>query len=129
MVVMTTEVLRNMLYAGSRTLLGLGLRRDGRGALPRRPDARRGVGGGDHPPPGVGGGGLACRATVSNAEEFGEWLATVRGDTTTIVEEQRPVPLYQHVMVGRRMHRPVRRDDGDRGSPAPRGRQGQPRAA
>ena len=53
-VVMTTEVLRNMLYAGSRTLLGLGLRRDGRGALPRRPDARGGVGGGHHPPPGVG---------------------------------------------------------------------------
>ena len=40
-VVMTTEVLRNMLYAGSRTLLGLGLRGDGRGALPRRP--RRGA--------------------------------------------------------------------------------------
>ena len=58
-VVMTTEVLRNMLYAGSRTLAGLGLRGDGRGALPRRPDARRGLGGGDHPPPGVGGAGLA----------------------------------------------------------------------
>ena len=53
-VVMTTEVLRNMLYAGSRTLLGLGLRGDGRGALPRRPLPRRGLGGGDHPPPGVG---------------------------------------------------------------------------
>ena len=49
-VVMTTEVLRNMLYAGSRTLLGPRLRGDGRGALPRRPDARRGLGGGDHPP-------------------------------------------------------------------------------
>ena len=53
-VVMTTEVLRNMLYAGSRTLLGPRLRRDGRGALPRRPDAGRGLGGGDHPPAGVG---------------------------------------------------------------------------
>ena len=99
---MTTEVLRNMLYAGSRTLLGPRLRGDGRGALPRRPGPRRGVGGGHHPPAGVGGAGLAV-ATVSNAEEFGEWLETVRGDTTTIVEEQRPVPLYQHVMVGRRL--------------------------
>ncbi|HEX5772292.1 MAG TPA: helicase-related protein, partial [Nocardioidaceae bacterium] len=38
-----------------------------------------------------------------NAEEFGDWLETVRGSTVTIVEERRPVPLYQHVMVGRRM--------------------------
>ena len=28
----------------------------------------------------------------------------MRGDTTTIVEERRPVPLFQHVMVGRRMY-------------------------
>ena len=46
---------------------------------------------------------VSLSATVSNAEEFGEWLATVRGETTTIVEERRPVPLYQHVMVGRRL--------------------------
>ena len=36
-----------------------GLRRDGRGALPRRPDARRGLGGGHHPPPRVGDAGVA----------------------------------------------------------------------
>ena len=42
-------------------------------------------------------------ATVSNAEEFGEWIETVRGETTTVVEERRPVPLFQHVMVGRRL--------------------------
>jgi ATP-dependent RNA helicase HelY len=41
---------------------------------------------------------------VSNAEEFGEWLETVRGETTTIVEERRPVPLYQHVMVGKKIY-------------------------
>ena len=46
---------------------------------------------------------VSLSATVSNAEEFGEWLETVRGDTTTIVEEKRPVPLFQHVMVGKRM--------------------------
>ena len=51
---------------------------------------------------------VSLTATVSNAEEFGEWLATVRGETTTIVEERRPVPLYQHVMVGQADARPVR---------------------
>ena len=71
-------------------------------------------------------------ATVSNAEEFGEWLGTVRGETTTIVEEHRPVPLYQHVMVGPADVRPVRRRDRHRPAPsseerAPRA-EGQPRA-
>jgi ATP-dependent RNA helicase HelY len=42
----------------------------------------------------------ALSATVSNAEEFGEWLGTVRGDTEVVVEEHRPVPLWQHVLVG-----------------------------
>jgi ATP-dependent RNA helicase HelY len=46
---------------------------------------------------------VALSATVSNAEEFGEWLGTVRGETSTVVEEHRPVPLYQHVLVGRRL--------------------------
>jgi ATP-dependent RNA helicase HelY len=36
---------------------------------------------------------------VSNAEEFGDWLDTVRGDTEVIVSEERPVPLEQHVLV------------------------------
>ena len=52
-------------------------------------------------------------ATVSNAEEFGEWLGTVRGETTTIVEERRPVPLYQHVIVGRRMYDLFADEGGD----------------
>ena len=47
---------------------------------------------------------VSLSATVSNAEEFGDWLATVRGETTMIVEEHRPVPLWQHVMVGRRIY-------------------------
>ncbi|HEV2239656.1 MAG TPA: helicase-related protein, partial [Streptosporangiaceae bacterium] len=42
--------------------------------------------------------------TVSNAEEFGDWLAQVRGGTTVIVDENRPVPLWQHVMVGTRLY-------------------------
>ncbi len=101
-VVMTTEVLRNMLYAGSRTLIGLGfvvmdevhyLADRARGAVWEEVII--------HLPESVS--LISLSATVSNAEEFGEWLATVRGETTTIVEERRPVPLYQHVMVGRRM--------------------------
>ncbi|GAA4364708.1 DEAD/DEAH box helicase [Nocardioides caricicola] len=101
-VVMTTEVLRNMLYAGSRTLLGLGfvvmdevhyLADRSRGAVWEEVII--------HLSESVS--VISLSATVSNAEEFGEWLATVRGDTDTIVEERRPVPLYQHVMVGRRL--------------------------
>ena len=101
-VVMTTEVLRNMLYAGSRTLTGLGfvvmdevhyLADRMRGAVWEEVII--------HLPESVALASLS--ATVSNAEEFGEWLGTVRGETTTIVEERRPVPLYQHVVVGRRM--------------------------
>ncbi|RYU11568.1 DEAD/DEAH box helicase [Nocardioides iriomotensis] len=102
-VVMTTEVLRNMLYAGSRTLDGLGyvvmdevhyLADRFRGAVWEEVII--------HLPESVA--LVSLSATVSNAEEFGEWLETVRGATTTIVEERRPVPLYQHVMVGRRMY-------------------------
>ena len=101
-VVMTTEVLRNMLYAGSRTLLGLGyvvmdevhyLADRMRGAVWEEVII--------HLPESVS--LVSLSATVSNAEEFGEWLQTVRGDTTTIVEERRPVPLFQHVMVGRKL--------------------------
>lgn len=101
-VVMTTEVLRNMLYAGSRTLTGLGfvvmdevhyLADRSRGAVWEEVII--------HLPESVA--VVSLSATVSNAEEFGEWLGTVRGETTTIVEEKRPVPLYQHVLVGRKM--------------------------
>ena len=101
-VVMTTEVLRNMLYAGSSTLSGLGfvvmdevhyLADRSRGAVWEEVII--------HLPESVS--LVSLSATVSNAEEFGEWLETVRGETDTIVEERRPVPLYQHVMVGRRL--------------------------
>src|SRR5688572_14148860 len=102
-VVMTTEVLRNMLYAGSQTLLGLGfvvmdevhyLADRDRGAVWEEIII--------HLPESVS--LVSLSATVSNAEEFGEWLATVRGEVDTIVEERRPVPLFQHVMVGKRLH-------------------------
>src|SRR3954451_16487756 len=47
---------------------------------------------------------VALSATVSNAEEFGEWLAGVGGAMRIVVSERRPVPLCQHVMVGSRLY-------------------------
>ena len=108
--VMTTEVLRNMLYSGSSTLTGLGfvvmdevhyLADRFRGAVWEEVII--------HLPESVA--LVSLSATVSNAEEFGEWLETVRGETTTIVEERRPVPLYQHVMVGRKVYDLFKDDD------------------
>lgn len=102
-VVMTTEVLRNMLYAGSSTLTNLAyvvmdevhyLADRFRGAVWEEVII--------HLPESVT--VVALSATVSNAEEFGAWLATVRGETDIIVEEHRPVPLWQHVMAGPRMY-------------------------
>jgi ATP-dependent RNA helicase HelY len=46
---------------------------------------------------------ISLSATVSNAEEFGEWLGEVRGTTEVIVSEVRPIPLYQHVLIGNRL--------------------------
>ncbi|GAA0211930.1 DEAD/DEAH box helicase [Saccharothrix mutabilis subsp. mutabilis] len=101
-VVMTTEVLRNMLYAGSSTLESLAyvvmdevhyLADRFRGpvweeVILHLPESVRLV---------------SLSATVSNAEEFGEWLVEVRGDTTVVVDEHRPVPLWQHMLAGGRM--------------------------
>lgn len=101
-VVMTTEVLRNMIYAQSSTLHGLGyvvmdevhyLADRSRGAVWEEviialADSVQLV---------------ALSATVSNAEEFGDWLNEVRGDVAVVVSERRPVPLYQHVMVSRQL--------------------------
>lgn len=101
--VMTTEVLRNMLYAGSETLQGLDvvvmdevhyLADRFRGPvweeciihLPARVQI------------------ISLSATVSNAEEFGQWLTMVRGETTVVVWEIRPVPLWQHVLVEGRLY-------------------------
>ncbi len=47
---------------------------------------------------------VALSATVSNAEEFGDWLEQVRGGTTVIVHDTRPVPLWQHMLAGRRLY-------------------------
>lgn len=96
--VMTTEVLRNMLYAGSNTLSSLGyvvmdevhyLADKFRGAVWEEVLI--------HLMESVQ--VISLSATVSNAEEFGEWLQIIRGETEVIVSENRPVPLYQHVLI------------------------------
>lgn len=101
-VVMTTEVLRNMLYAGSPTLVGLGyvvmdevhyLADRERGAVWEEVIL--------HLPLSVR--LISLSATVSNAEEFAEWLQEIRGETHVVVEEHRPVPLWQHVLVDDRL--------------------------
>ena len=98
-VVMTTEVLRNMLYADSDLLADL--RFVVMDEIHYLADRFRGAVWEEviiHLPQHVRLVGLS--ATVSNAEEFGDWLQAVRGDTDIIVSEDRPVPLDQHVLVG-----------------------------
>ena len=98
-VVMTTEVLRNMIYANSETLKELGfvvmdevhyLADRFRGAVWEEVIL--------HLPKDVL--VISLSATVSNAEEFGAWLDEVRGNTRIVVSEHRPVPLHQHVLFG-----------------------------
>ncbi|MDO5534907.1 MAG: DEAD/DEAH box helicase, partial [Propionibacteriaceae bacterium] len=102
-VVMTTEVLRNMIYANSGTLKGLGfvvmdevhyLADRFRGAVWEEVII------GLAPSVQV----VSLSATVSNAEEFGDWLDEVRGGVEVVLSERRPVPLYQHVLAGRRLY-------------------------
>ncbi|HSO70297.1 MAG TPA: DEAD/DEAH box helicase, partial [Arachnia sp.] len=101
-VVMTTEVLRNMIYAGSPTLGNLGfvvmdevhyLADRFRG--PVWEEVILGLAESVQI--------VALSATVSNVEDFGEWLRTVRGEFSVVVSERRPVPLFQHVLVGRKL--------------------------
>ena len=97
-VVMTTEVLRNMLYANSPALRGL--RYVVMDEVHYLADRFRGAVWEEviiHLAPSVR--LVSLSATVSNAEEFGDWLDTVRGDTEVVVSETRPVPLEQHVLV------------------------------
>ncbi|MDQ1443223.1 MAG: ATP-dependent helicase HelY, partial [Acidimicrobiaceae bacterium] len=100
-VVMTTEVLRNMIYAGSGALGGLRyvildevhyLQNAYRGPVWEEVII--------HTPPAVD---LVClSATVSNAEELADWIRTVRGDTAAVIEERRPVELHNLYLLGDR---------------------------
>ena len=112
-IVMTTEVLRNMIYMGAHldTLSHVVLDEVHyladrfRGPvweeilihLPRHTHV------------------VALSATVSNAEEFGEWISQVRGSCEVVISETRPVPLYQHMLVDGELYdvyAPSRRGNG-----------------
>lgn len=90
-VVMTTEVLRNMIYAGTdlRDLAYVVL-----DEVHYLQDAYRGPVWEEviiHLPAHVK---LVClSATVSNAEELADWITLVRGRTAVVVETQRPIRL------------------------------------
>ncbi len=98
-VVMTTEVLRNMIYAGSDALAGLRyvvldevhyLQDPYRGSVWEEVIV--------HLAEDVD---LVClSATVSNAEELANWVGTVRGSTAAVIEDHRPVPLEDLFLVG-----------------------------
>ena len=97
-VVMTTEVLRNMLYEHSTTLTALQyvildevhyLADRFRGPVWEEVII--------HLPKTVKIVGLS--ATVSNVEDFSRWISSVRGTTKLVISEHRPVPLEQHVIV------------------------------
>lgn len=100
-VVMTTEVLRNMLFSRSRVLDGLEvvvldevhyLEDPARGSVWEEvlvltpPEVRF----------------VSLSATVHNAADFGAWLASVRGPTSVVVEDHRPVTLEHHYALSER---------------------------
>ncbi len=100
-VVMTTEVLRNMLLTESDQVSSLGLvildevhylQDPYRGGVWEEVIILT-------PPPVRF---VALSATVGNAEFLGEWLNEVRGPTTVVVEKTRPIVLHNHVAVVRR---------------------------
>jgi len=97
-VVMTTEVLRNMIYERSALLQDLGyvvldevhyLQDQYRGAVWEEVII--------HLPLDVK--IVSLSATVSNADEFSDWIQTLRGPTKAIIEEQRPVRLEPHYLL------------------------------
>ena len=100
-VVMTTEVLRNMLLAGSELLGGLQavvldevhyLQDPYRGAVWEEVLVLS--------PPEVS--FICLSATVNNATELGDWLRSIRGPTDVVVERHRPITLRHHFAVHRR---------------------------
>jgi ATP-dependent RNA helicase HelY len=120
-VVMTTEVLRNMIYAGSAALDDLGvvildevhyLQDRYRGSvweeviihLPQTVQL------------------ISLSATIANPTEFTGWVESRRGPTSLIVEDHRPVPLESTYLLSDRFHNhalerlPVFEPDGLRGN-------------
>lgn len=125
-VVMTTEVLRNMLYEHSTTLQAL--RYVILDEVHYLADRFRGPVWEEviiHLPSSVRVIGLS--ATVSNVEDFSDWLQSVRGHTKLVITEQRPVPLEQHVIVQADDHTPPELIDLYRHASTAGDRGGQPK--
>ena len=102
-VVMTTEVLRNMVYGAGRGLRDLAV--VVLDEVHFLQDAYRGPVWEEvivHLPREVR---LVClSATVSNARELADWISTVRGPTQAVVEERRSVRLDHLFLVGDSTH-------------------------
>ncbi|MFV1998919.1 MAG: DEAD/DEAH box helicase [Acidimicrobiia bacterium] len=102
-VVMTTEVLRNMIYEGSRALSGLGivildevhyLADRHRGSVWEEVIIHLDI---SIP--------IVClSATIANAQEFTDWVRSRRGPTELVIETNRPVPLTSMYMWRDRHH-------------------------
>ncbi len=116
-VVMTTEVLRNMIYERSDLLVDLRfvildevhyLQDRYRGAVWEEVII--------HLPLDVK--LVSLSATLSNAEEFADWLQTIRGATRTIIETERPVEIIHHYLVDGALY-PMFVWDGDEPAPNP----------
>ncbi len=103
-VVMTTEVLRNMMYAASPDLADIGvaildevhyLQDRARGAVWEEIIIHL-----DRSIP------LVClSATIANPEEFAAWVTARRGPTSLVVERTRPVPLDSEYLIKDRWDR------------------------
>jgi len=120
-VVMTTEVLRNMIYEDSPTLGGLHyvvldevhyLQDRYRGAVWEEVLI--------HLPVEVQ--TVSLSATVSNAEEFADWLQTLRGRVEVIIEENRPVDIRHFYMAADELLPMFVQQPGGEPTPNPRAR-------
>jgi ATP-dependent RNA helicase HelY len=121
-VVMTTEVLRNMIYEDARALLDL--RYVVLDEVHYLQDRYRGAVWEEiiiHLPVDVQ--IVSLSATVSNAEEFAEWLKALRGETEVVIEEMRPVEIrHWYFASDELLPMFVQRPNGDV-IPNPRGRE------
>ncbi|MDQ4095729.1 MAG: DEAD/DEAH box helicase [Actinomycetota bacterium] len=120
-VVMTTEVLRNMIYEDSPTLDDL--RYVVLDEVHYLQDRYRGAVWEEvliHLPVDVL--AVSLSATVSNAEEFAEWLQTLRGRTEVIIEETRPVEIRHWYFAGDELLPMFVKGERGDALPNPRGR-------
>jgi len=113
-VVMTTEVFRNMLYGTTLGAVETSLRDVQFVVLDEvhyMNDAQRGTVWEEsiiYCPPSVQ--LVALSATVANAGDMAAWMQKVHGDTTLISSDFRPVPLRFHYFDGRRLTSLLQRD-------------------